>query len=265
VGCKDKAKESARFAGEHAASLGTLADKDVAEVERGLPEGARQLGRLYAKGADPKQDLPAVRSSLRRVRRDVPDLTQAKSTFFALADASGIGIRNDLEEDSMAGQNLALLFPDLKKALDGAPFAQSLGSFQAKGPPDKDWVAASPIKKEDGAIGGVLVTGWSYRRFALHLQETLKHDLGQKLIESKDTGKLPILYVAVFDRSGAYGAPQTPEVNEKALAAEGLVDKTAKGPVQSVLTITEREFGYAAVRTPKLGPELGIVVLRSEI
>ena len=44
------------------------------------------------------------------------DLTIAKSTFFALADANGVAIRNDLEEDVMAGQNLFSVFPALAKA-----------------------------------------------------------------------------------------------------------------------------------------------------
>ena len=38
-----------------------------------------------------------------RVRRDVVDLNVAKSTFFALTDASGVAIRNDLEEDVDGG------------------------------------------------------------------------------------------------------------------------------------------------------------------
>ena len=67
------------------------------------------------------------------------------------------------------------------------------------------------------------------------------------------------------DRAGVYGAPQTPAVNEKALSDANLVDKTASGPTEGVLTITERDFGYGAIRTPKLGAEVGIVVLRSEI
>ncbi len=36
-------------------------------------------------------------------------------------------------------------------------------------------------------------------------------------------------------------------------------------PNHAPLTIADRAFGYAAARVPKLGPEVGIVVLRSEI
>jgi hypothetical protein len=240
----------------------------VGEVERGLPLGATEMAKLvYAKGADPRQDLPAVRRALGRIRAVVPDLTVAKSTFFALADDKGVAIRNDLEEDVMAGQNVVTIFPELKKALDGT-FVTAVGLFP--GPPgthgpDRDWMAAAPVKDEGGKVAGILLTGWTYRRFANHLQESLRHDLAQDTLKGGDTGKLPILYVAVFDKAGVYTASQTPPVNEKALLDLDLVTKTAAGPAQGTLSITDRDFGYAAVRSAKLGPDTGVAVLRSEI
>jgi hypothetical protein len=53
-------------------------------------------------------------------------------------------------------------------------------------------------------------------------------------------------------------------VDEKALADQDLVGKTGAGPYQGTVTITDRPFGFAAVRTPKLAPDTGVVVLRSE-
>jgi hypothetical protein len=204
---------------------------------------------------------------LRQIRAEVPDLTVAKSTFFALADAQGVAIRNDLEQDVMAGQNVVTIFPALKKALQGS-FATATGLFPTTSPPsppDRDWMAAAPVKGDQGQVLGILLTGWTFRRFANHLQESLRHDLQEALLKAKDTGKLPILYVMVFDGSGVYSAPLTPPVNDKALADMNLVDKTAQGAVHGVLNITDRDFGYAAVRVPKLGGDVGIAVLRSEI
>ena len=117
--CKDQAKESAAHAAPDAAVLADLVAKDVGEIERGLPEGAAKLAPLVAGGADPRQDIAGVRRALVRVRREVIDLNVGKSTFFALTDPSGVAIRNDLEEDVMAGQNLLALFPALAKAKDG--------------------------------------------------------------------------------------------------------------------------------------------------
>jgi hypothetical protein len=167
----------------------------------------------------------------------------------------------------MAGQNVVSIFPDLRKALEGS-FVATTGSFAGKTvplPKERDWVAASPVKGDHGQVVGLLLTGWTFRSFANHLQVSLRHDVQEALINAKDTGKLPILYVLVFDGTGIYSAPLTPPVNEKALADLDLVAKTAAGPIHGVLNITDRDFGYAAARAPKLGTEAGIAVLRSEI
>jgi hypothetical protein len=192
-------------------------------------------------------------------------LNIAKSTFFALADPSGIAIRNDLEEDVMAGQNLVALFPALARATDG--FVTTTGSFpnaQTKAGPDEDWIAGAPVKRADHSTGALLVTGWSYRYFARHLQEALKTLLLDQAKAAGNEGKLPVYYAALFDRTGVYSAPLTPVIDEQALAKEDLVARTASGPYRGTLTITDRSFGFAAQRTPKLAPDTGIVVLRSD-
>jgi len=263
LGCTDKAKVSERAAHANLDALTTIANADVAQVENGLPLGAAKLSALWAKGNDPRQDLHAVRQALARMRREVPDLNAAKSTFFAIADDKGIAIRNDLEEDVMAGQDLLKLFPDLAKA-EGGSYVATTGAFPGRPPPsgpDRDWIAAAPIKKDDGTVGGIVLTGWTFRRFAYHLQEQLRHDLEQQ----QQNGKLPVLYVMLFDETGVYGAPQTPKVNEEAIQGVGPVKATVAGVAEGTLTITEREFGWVAARVPKLGGSIGIAVLRSEL
>lgn len=265
--CKDKSQENATRALRDAQGLAEQTDKDVAEIERGLPEGARRLATLWANGADPRTDAHEVRGALLKVRREVPDLNIAKSTFFAVTDDKGTAIRNDLDQDVMAGLNLAQIFPDLSRALNGQ-FVVTRGTFPgpagANGP-EKDWIAAQPIKNDGGRVSGLYVTGWTYRMFARHLHEVLKSRLAKALRSAGDTGKMPIFYVGVFDESGVYTAPLTPQVDEKALADAGLVSKTASGSARGSVTVTGRDFGWGAARTPKLGPDTGVVVLRSEL
>ncbi len=267
-GCKDQAKESATLATHDVGELTELVGKDVGEVTRGLPEGATKLAPLVANGADPRQDIAGVRKALMRARRDVADLNIAKSTFFALADANGVAIRNDLEEDVMAGQNLAALFPALTTLESGnAGVVTTIGAFPntsgANGP-DEDWIAGVAVKRENGAPGALLVTGWSYRYFARHLQEALKTRLLEQAKAAGREGQIPVYYVAVFDRKGVYSAPTTPAVDDKALADLDLVTKTASAPYQGTTTIAERAFGVAAARTPQLAPDTGVAVLRSD-
>lgn len=277
TGCgKDKGQKSSDDARANVQKLVDLTAKDVAEVERGLPEGAKKLTELFAKelgkDGDPRTNVPAVRSALLKMRQQVPDLGIAKSTFFAFADDKGIAIRNDFERDTMGGKDLIQAWPGLRAVVDGAPYAATTGHFPgAPNPagPDGEWVAAVPVKRGD-VQQGILVTGWTYRRFAYHLQVTLQRDIQDQLMRANEKGKMPILYVCLFDKENVYGAgvPGTtpvPEVNEKALAAVGLHAKTEAGVAAAPLRITDRDFGWAATRLPKLGPDLGVVVLRSEI
>lgn len=266
-GCKDKAQKSADEAKGNVAFLVPLVDSDVGEVERGLPEGAKRIATQLGTEQNVRGNAATVRSALLKIRQQVQDLGRAKSTFFALTDDKGVAIRNDLEQDTMAGKSVVERYPDLKKALEGQAFVATVGEFGTPNPtgPDREWVAGVPVKREDGSLVGLLVTGWTYRRFAYHLQESLKRELQDQLVRSGDTGKLPLVYVMVFDKDHVYGPRATPPVTEKALEEAGVFAKTAGGPTQGKLEITERSYGWAAARLPRLAPDLGVVVLRSEI
>jgi hypothetical protein len=269
-GCRDKGKVSADEARSNAKLLVDLAEKAVGEIERGLPEGAKKMAAQLAKekDPDPKQSSSEVRSALLKMRQQVPDLGVAKSTFFAFTDDKGIAIRNDLEQDTMAGKDVVGAYPDFKKALAGEAYVSTQGTFPGVPNPlgaDKEWVAAVPVKREDNTLIGLLVTGWTYRRFAYHLQESLKRDLQDRLMREGEKGKMPVIYVFLYDKDNVYGARGTPPGNEKTLQGVNLVERTANGPADSPLTIEDRAFGWAAARVPKLGPDVGIVVLRSEI
>src|SRR5207237_608071 len=138
-----------------------LSEKDVAEIERGLPAGAKKIADILAKVGKPNESPQEVRSALLRMRREVPDLGVAKSTFFAFTDAKGIAIRNDLEQDTMAGKDVVAGYPDLKLALTGQSYVQTNGQFGTPNPtgPDREWVAAVPVMRADGVLQGLLVTG----------------------------------------------------------------------------------------------------------
>ena len=267
AGCRDRAKDNQAHAVADVERLAAVIDTDVGEVARGLPEGAKKMADLFAGGADPHKDPHATRQALLKTQREVPDLNRAKSTFFALADDKGIGLRNNLEQDAMAGQDLLKLFPSLAKGL-GGEYVETVGSFG--GPPrpsgpDRDWIAASPVRNAEGKVAGLYVTGWSLRAFCRHLNEVWKHDQAEALRASGEAGKLPVFYVAMFDKTGVYSAPFTPQVNEYAMRDANLVEKTAGGTFSSSITIADRDFGYAAKRTPLLGADIGVVVLRSEL
>src|SRR5207302_2035356 len=98
-----------------------------------------------------------------------------------------------------------------------------------------------------------------------HLTEALKSELVEEAKQRGEPGKIPVYYIALFDKQGVYPAPFTPPVNGKALAETDLVGKTAGGTYKGSITITERVFGLGAARLPKLAAETGVAILWSDL
>ena len=265
VGC-DKSKEiSLAKAKEHVEALAKAATQDVAEVKNGLPAGAKYLVPLYQKEQKPADDLSAVREALDRARGKVQDLRVAKSTFFALVADDGTVLRNDQEQDRMAGKNAFKAFPELKQALSGK-YLETRGSMlEAAGVngPDGQWIAAAPVVV-DGKTRGLYVSGWSWSSYAYRLETAAR---GQAKSEVMNAGskKEPLLYVYVVVDDAAYGAPVSPEVNAKAILAEKPLEHAQGDAVfAKTVDITGRDFGLAVKRVPALGKDVAIAVLRSE-
>ncbi len=262
--CTPSSKVSEAKARTHVEFLAKAVKEDVQEVRNGLPKGAQHLSKLYEGDAKPADDLKAVRGRLELARDKVQDLRVAKSTFFALADLSGTVIRNDREQDRMAGKGLFKAFPKLAEAAKGK-YVETTGSMPeaagVKGP-DGQWVAAAPVEK-DGKPVGLYVTGWSWAAYAYRLENAIR---GQVTTDVADHGgKVPLLYVYVVVGKKAYGAPVSPEVNAKAIEQRDPMSHIKGDSVYGAqLEITGRDFGLAVKGLPVLGPHVGVAVLRSE-
>jgi hypothetical protein len=218
----------------HVDRLAKLADDDVDELRRGMPRGAKALGPIWSGKADPHADPSSVRRALDRVRNEERDLEVSKGTFFAVTDDKGAILRSDQEPDQLAGKSLVAAYPGLVKVLAGET-VELRGSMTemagARTGGDEQWVIAAPVRDAESAVRGVYASGWSLRRFAYHLEETLKHDLVEEALRAGESRtKQPLVYV-----------------------------------FHQQLEITGRGFGLAARRSPKMGADVGVAVLRSEI
>lgn len=262
VGCSDKTKMSEERAVKHAEEATALVDKDIEEIRRGLPAGAKKLGDIF--GAD-KDITPAkARGALRKAREAVVDLQLAKSTFFTVTDLQGMAYASDLETDGFSGKNVIEPFKHLEKAKDA--YTEGFGQMEeARGlrkGDDLQWVAGAPIPGPEGKPTGLYVTGWSLRRFAQHLEEQLKSNLRNS--GPKDE-KPPLLYVFVLHEGKAYGTPIIPEINTKAVEGMALPTKLQNGAFRGQVEITNRGYGVAAQSLKKLCDSCVVVVLRSEV
>jgi hypothetical protein len=264
LACENKARVSAEHAREHAAHLVKTANEDLREVRSGLPLGSQHLARLFKGPKAPAEDPRAAEDALENARNRVQDLRTAKSTFFAVVGESGLIIRNDLEQDAMAGKNVFAPYPGLKAALSGK-YTEARGSMPEasgiKGRPDAQWVAAAPIDV-DGKARGLYVTGWSWSAYAYRLENALRGELRSALGEHD---KLPLVYVFMVVDDAVYGAPMSPDVNIQEIKKLDVLSK-AKGaePFSAELDITGRAFGLAARELSEFGPKVALVVLRTE-
>jgi hypothetical protein len=271
--CTDSVKVSEQKAVAHTERLAKLADDDVEEVRRGLPLGAKGLGQAWGAKSDPVADPSLARRALDRVRDEIRDLAVAKSTFFAMTDDKGSVLRSDQEPDLLAGKSLVASYPALSKVLGGESLETRGSMPETAGTRiggDEQWVAAAPVRDAQNTVRGIYASGWSMRRFAYHLEETLKHDLTAEALRAGDKAdkqhvKLPLIYVFVLAGSKAYGAPVTPLVNSETLEKLDLATKMSGDAVfHQTLEITGRGFGLAAKRASKMGADIAVAVLRSE-
>jgi hypothetical protein len=266
LGCEGTNQESLQLAAKHAQRLAETAKQDVGEIRQGLPRGAEELSKAWGDEPNPLGDPEAARRLLARARDKVQDLRVAKSTFFALAGLDGIVIRNDREQDRMAGRPLFASFPELARAANGQ-YTEALGvmveAHGVKGKPDAEWVAAQGVRVGD-AVRALYVTGWAWTSYAYRLEFALR---GQTDIELRGTRKnVPLLYVFVIVGSDVYGSPAAPEVNARAIGElDPLQHLAADGTFSTLLDITGRKFALGVHSAFELAPRVAIAVLRSEL
>jgi hypothetical protein len=267
AGCADDGKASQKHAAELITKLTPILKDDVAQVRRGVPNGATKLGELV--DADPGANLVALRKALEGARAADKDLQVAKVTFFSFADPSGTVLRSEGDPDLLANKSVVAAFPELKKALDpGGGLTEVFGLMQemrgVKNGPDHQWVLAHPVKAADGQLKGALVTGWSFRGYAYRLQEAGKREIVE-MAKRDGLKSAPLLYAFVFHAGKAYGEAVTPDVNTEAIEKLDLDAKTAAGAWSGTVEITGRVYGVAAQRVPELAPNAGVAALVSKI
>lgn len=266
VGCADPTKQE-QLAVDVLAKIAPIADADVAQVRRGLPEGAKMLGAHI--DAEPDTNLVALQRVVRGARVNTEDLRTAKCSFFSFADTSGIVQRSEIDPDNLAQKDLFKVFPDLKKALEpNAGAVEAWGDMPemrvAKAGPEYQWVLAQAVKDKEGQTKGLFVTGWSLRRFAQYIDLAAKDEL-VKMAERERRAKVPLVYVFLLKDGKAYGAPMAPDVNAHAIEGLDLVGKTQNGPFRGHLEVTGRLFGVAAQKAPNVGEGIVLSVMTSEV
>jgi len=265
LGCEDTGAGSVAKAVDHARVLSEISVKDVAEVRQGLPRGAEELARRWTESSDPMGDPEVARAALGTAQNKVQDLRVAKSTFFALATLDGVVVRNDREQDRMAGKALFPAFPGLARAAEGG-YVEALGTLPeahgVKGKPDGEWIAANGVRVQ-GTVKALYVTGWAWSSYAYRLEFALRSQINADV--KKTGGNVPLIYTFVIVGPDVYSAPESPEVNALAIRErEPLKHLATDGTFSALFEITGRTFALGVRAAPALGADVAVGVLRSE-
>jgi hypothetical protein len=263
TGCTNKAALSEQRAEAHVEYLARLTPQDVAEVRAGLPLGTAHLELLWEEGKNPQDDPQASQVALERARGKVQDLRIAKSTFFAVTLLDGTALRSDQEQDTVVGKKLFEAFPGLKVA-SSSGYAETTGTLHelrgVEGKPDGQWAASAAVKHQGRTVGHY-VTGWSWALYARRLHVALDGRLYEE-----EVGKKPLVYVFVIVGNQAFGRREAPQINaDEIVKLDPLANTAGEAVFRAQLEIAGREFGLAAKRTPVLGDDVMVAVLRSEI
>lgn len=267
AGCDDGKKLSEKEAFEEVAHIAPIVKEDVEQVRKGLPAGVVKLAQKA--DADMFGNNSALQKAVADSRAAVKELDVAKSTFFAITDATGTVLRSETDPDMLAGKSVITPFPALEKALDPAAgvveaFGEMVEMRGLRTGQDLAWVAVHPMKDDKG-LKGLFVTGWSFRKYAAYLDDKAKRHVSEISVKAEKK-TVPIVYVFLFKGSKAYGSPLlSADVNAQAIEGLGILEKTSAGPYKGNIEITGRNFGVAAQRTPELGDDAAVVVLLSEI
>jgi len=260
-GCTSETKKSAALAKDSVQSLVGITKEDVREVRSGLPLGAEEIAKNIPEEGE--IDPTTAREALERARNKVQDLRVAKSTFFALVATNGVVIRDDQQQDRLAGKSIFPAFPGIAMASMG--YVEMRGSLpeaaEVRGRPDAQWIAALGVGPK-GARRALYVTGWSWSAYAYRLENAVRSAARSA---ATSPGKDPLLYAFVLVGDDVYGAPVSPDVNLKAVHDHVQVPQLREGtPFSTELEITGRGFGLAAELAPELGVKVAVAVLRSE-
>ncbi len=263
--CDGQAKQSEQTAVDTLATVAPLIDKDMAQLRKGLPEGAKILTKRLPE--DPASDLRETQQSIKAARENNGDLAVAKSTFFVFTNTDGVVVRSENDPDRLVDKNVFSAFPDLKKALDPkAGLIEAFGEMEemrgVKKGVDTTWVTATAVVGKDEKVKGAFVSGWSFRAYANYLELQAKRDLLEASKKAK-SDKVPIAYVFLIKGKNAYGSPDSPDVNAETLVKLDLIAKTAAGPFRGHEDITGRTFGVAAQRVKGFGDDAAVAILAS--
>ncbi len=264
------------------------------DLERGVA-GVRAAAAKIAPGfavEDPVRRRREVRAALRILRqppRGIEELMLSPIAFVAAVDADGTVIARDVaeEHDRMAGFDAAAAFPMVRRALaegwsgyaletmPSSPAAQAaLADVEGEG---GEGAAATPAESapaapstqtvlyaapsiRDGRIVGAIIAGTPLWRTAQRLGRQLQAENARLVLD----GTVLWVYLYRGEELHHHGTPNDldPLIPDHATRQAGLA--RSPGGFTGQLLLFGRWYAYGVLPLPRIGDDVGAVIIRSE-
>ncbi|MBX7197261.1 MAG: hypothetical protein K1X94_34745 [Sandaracinaceae bacterium] len=246
----------------HAPRITALVHEDLERAETGLVAASERLGRGFVV-EDPAERAHQMRTALALLTeppRGIPELMISPMTFIAVAGLDGVVICRDREPDPMAGQNVAEMFPHVRRALTEGVRTRALVEWPGlipSEPPAVIMVHAVPTYYQ-GHLAGVVIAGTPLWRTAQRLTRQLQAETAD------EGGTIVWVYLYRGDQVHHRGTPADLDtiVPDQAARAAGLA--ISPGGFTGEIAQFGRWYAYGVVPLPELGPDVGFIVWRSD-
>lgn len=265
VACGDDGAPNARrvIREQHAAEAKKIVADDIARHLEGIAAAGERVGPGF-QVEDTTLRGKQMRTALRLLTkppRGIPQLIASARTFTAAVEPGGVVIATDAKEDRdrMTGVNLGERFEVVRQALAGRTgyAVDEFPPLEEGGEGSVSLLFAAPAKKGDEVVGAVL-TGIPLWRLSQRLSKQLQLD------HVSEKGAIVWVYVYRGDKLHYFGTPPDLDnmVPDAATRRAGLAGSA--GGFTGELLLYSRWYGFGVLPIRALGPELGVVIFRSD-
>jgi hypothetical protein len=241
---------------------------DDAQAHR---EGLRKAAVILAPGfarpeAVREKEMRAALKVVQKPPKGVPELFASPATVLAAVGPDGTVIARDAEPDRMKGAPVREWFSVVARALDSGVPGEQVGEFPSTDPSEKpsvSWVFVEPVVDPIPARGarpgivGALLLGTPLWRVSQQLSKQLQLD------HAKTPGVIVWVYVyrgAVLHHFGT--PPDLDTMIPDAMARSVGLARSPNGYTGAFQQFG-RWYGYGVVPLSLLGPDAGVIIVRS--
>jgi hypothetical protein len=286
--CEEGARHAQReIVRTHVPRIQQLVREDIEHGIAGVERAAEKLAPGFGVD-DPERRVRELRTALRLLRqppRGIPELMISPIAFVATVGSDGRVLCRDLDPDPMAGFDAAAAFESVRRALEegfaGYAFvefpnarAPATGEQEAGGGSEGDVASrhtspgpgtsptmlyVAPVRWQ-GAIVGAVIAGTPLWREAQRLGRQLQADAANEIAN----GLILWVYLYHGDRLHHHGTPTDLDTVVPDAAARRAGLARSPGGFTGQLVQYGRWYAYGVVPLPRIGPDVGAIVFRSD-